>query len=272
MPELPEVQTVVADLEPHLIGRRVESVTVDDPLLVRFPQQAEFCRRLEGKEILTVTRRGKYIVIGLEQQLTWMIHLRMTGRLLLNLAKEEKYLRAWFRLDDGTTVWYCDLRRFGDMWAWYPGEETQLGGFIDLGPEPLADDFCSTWLLGRAANRRAPVKTLLLDQRVVAGLGNIYVDEALFLAGIDPRRPASSISAAEAETLCLTIREVLSGAISARGTTFRDYRSGRGTSGEYQQKLNVYGRSGEPCRECGARLASVRIGGRSSVYCPRCQT
>jgi formamidopyrimidine-DNA glycosylase len=271
MPELPEVETIVSDLAPLLTGARIIRVQVWDPLLVRFPGAEDLNRRLSGGIIRTMTRRGKYIVVGLDQGLTWLVHLRMTGRLLTKLEEDERHLRAQFTLDNGICLSYCDLRRFGDMWAFFPGEEEHLGGFRTLGPEPLSEGFSQDWLLQAFARRKAPVKALLLNQSIVAGLGNIYVDEALFVAGIHPGRQGYSLTEEECGKLAAAVKEVIQKAISSRGTTFRDYRSGLGTVGEYQQLLQVYGRKGEECTHCGTLLDCMRIGGRTSVYCPRCQ-
>jgi formamidopyrimidine-DNA glycosylase len=272
MPELPEVQTIVRDLAPLVTGRRITQVQVLDPLLVRFPDREEFARRLTGTKITEISRRGKYIVISTDEELTWLIHLRMTGRLTPNLDAGERHLRASFTLEDGQIIYYCDLRRFGDMWAWYPGEDARLGGYALLGPEPLHQDFCPTWFGQVLKQRKAPIKGLLLDQKVVAGLGNIYVDEALFLAGIDPRRTGSSLTEEEQARLCQAVRGVLGNAIEARGTTFRDYRTGLGDSGGFQFSLNVYGRGGQDCRACGGELSRERIAGRTTVWCSRCQS
>lgn len=271
MPELPEVETIVRDLAPLLTGARIIRVQVWDPLLVRFPEGEDFNRRLTGGIIRDMTRRGKYIVIGLDHNLTWLVHLRMTGRMLARLGQGERHLRAQFTLDNGLCLSYCDLRRFGDMWAFFPGEEEHLGGFQTLGPEPLSEEFNQDWLLQAFARRKAPVKALLLNQSIVAGLGNIYVDEALFVAGIHPGRQGYSLTEEECGKLAAAVKEVIQKAISSRGTTFRDYRSGLGTAGEYQQLLQVYGRKGEECTHCGTLLDCMRIGGRTSVYCPRCQ-
>lgn len=271
MPELPEVETIVTDLRPRLQGRKVLRAEVSDPLLVRFPPKGQFEARLPGRAIEAISRRGKYIVIGLEGRLTWLIHLRMTGRLLLALPPGEAHARARFDLAGGSVLWYCDLRRFGDMWAWFPGEDANLGGFLHLGPEPLSSDFSARWLCSVAATRRTAVKNLLLDQRVVAGLGNIYADEALFAAGIHPGTPSNSLSLRQYKALCQAVKDVLQAAIQGRGTTFKDYRNGLGAAGGYQHSLQVYGRRGQLCLCCKTPLAGCKIGGRSTVYCPHCQ-
>lgn len=269
MPELPEVETIVRDLAPAMRGARIIRVQVHDPLLVRFPDQEGFRRRLLGRIICRVERRGKYIIIGLDQGLNWLVHLRMTGQLLAQPGAGAD--RALIRLDNGTDLHYCDLRRFGNMWAIWPGEEVETGGYQRLGPEPLAPDFDDDWLATVFARRVAPLKSLLLDQTIVAGLGNIYTDEALFAAKLAPRRRASSLSKGEREALVQGIKQVLSRAIRGRGTTFRDYRSGLGTAGGFQNCLNVYGRGGQSCRRCGSTLSKDRIGGRTTVFCPTCQ-
>lgn len=271
MPELPEVETIVNDLRPVLTGRRIIGVLVWDPLLVRFPSREDFSRRLTGRIITGLSRRGKYIVISLNGGLTWLVHLRMTGRLLKQVGLDERHQRAVFSLDDGASLWYCDLRRFGDMWAYWPGEDGKLGGYAGLGPEPLSGDFGGDWLKQALAGRKAPVKALLLDQSIVAGLGNIYVDEALFAAGIFPGRPGGSLTDLECASLAAAVKDVLGNAILGRGTTFRDYRSGLGTVGEYQHQLQVYGRAGQRCQTCSSVLEKTRSGGRTTVFCPHCQ-
>lgn len=271
MPELPEVETIVRDLAPVLIGRRITRVQVWDPLLVRYPLQEDFNRRLLGRTFKDLRRRGKYIVASLDQNLTLLVHLRMTGRLLSQLPQGERHERAHFNLDDGD-LYYCDLRRFGDMWAFWPGEEEKLGGYSQLGPEPLSDQFNGDYLERALEKRKAPIKSLLLDQRVVAGLGNIYVDEALFLAGILPSKGGGSLDPSQREELASAVKAVITQAIQGRGTTFRDYRSGLGTAGEFQHLLQVYGRAGQPCNQCGQPLERGRFAGRTTVYCLNCQS
>lgn len=271
MPELPEVETIVTDLAPVLTGARVVRVQVQDPLLVRFPGGEDFSRRLTGRIVRKVKRRGKYILIEMDQGLTWLVHLRMTGRLLAQLVPGERHLRARFSLDTGASLYYCDLRRFGGMWAYWPGEEGCLGGFSALGPEPLSAEFDGDWLVRRLTGRPGPLKALLLNQSVVAGLGNIYTDEALFRAGLCPQRQGGSLSPQECQDLADAVKAVLAQAIEDRGTTFRDFRTGLGTQGKHQHELAVYGRAGEPCHRCGELLLKKQIGGRTTVYCPECQ-
>lgn len=271
MPELPEVETIVRDLAPLVVGARITRVQVWDPNLVRYPKEGDFNRRLTGGIIRSIGRRGKYICIKLNQGLTWLVHLRMTGRLVAKLEPQERYRRAQFTLDNGNTLYYCDLRRFGDMWALWPGEEDFGLGFVRLGPEPLGKEFSTGWLKAKIAGRRGPVKSLLLDQSIVAGLGNIYADESLYLAGIRPDRPGNSLKEKEVKTLVQAINTVLCQAIEGRGTTFRDYRGGLGETGEHQLRLKVYGKAGQPCDCCGKILVKYRIGGRTTVFCPHCQ-
>ena len=270
MPELPEVETIVRELQPRLQGRTIVQACVWDELLVRFPSTVEFQKRLL-RRIESVGRRGKYIVMNLEGQLTWLIHLRMTGQLLVRQPEDTPHLRARFDMDDGSWLWYLDVRRFGDMWAFLPGEDARLGGFVALGPEPLGPEFSGQWLYQRGRCRRIPLKCLLLDQKVVAGLGNIYADEALFVAGINPCLPASALAPEHYEALAQAIKGVIAAAVKSRGTTFRDYRTADGKSGDYQQRLSVYGRKGQHCRRCGDLLTGTTLAGRSTVFCPRCQ-
>lgn len=271
MPELPEVETVVRDLAPLVTGARITRVQLWDPTLVRYPKEEAFGRRLTGRIIRSIGRRGKYIRIELDQDLTWLVHLRMTGRLVARLEPQERYRRAQFDLDNGEVLYYCDLRRFGDMWVLWPGEEEFGLGYTRLGPEPLNEEFSAAWLGAKFSGRKGAVKSLLLDQGIVAGLGNIYVDESLHLAGINPARPGGSLKRKEIGNLVQAVKEVLGEAIEGRGTTFRDYRGGLGEAGEHQLRLRVYGRAGQPCRRCGQNLAKLKIGGRTTVFCPHCQ-
>ena len=273
MPELPEVETVRTSLEPVLLGRTFERVAIDDPRLTRpFDPQA-VARELEGERVASVERRGKYLVVRFESGRVLLVHLRMTGsfrHVPAGVPADSPHTRAVVRLDDGSDVTYRDVRRFG---TWLLVEPSELDTYLEarLGEEPLARGFGPAALAARLANRRAPLKAALLDQRTLAGLGNIYVDEALWRARLHPLRPANGLDADEVRALHRGIRAALRMGIARQGATLRDYAQPDGTRGSMQHEFKVYGREGEPCDRCGTPIAKTRAGGRGTWYCPTCQ-
>ena len=272
MPELPEVESVRAQLAPVLTGRRFERVEIDDPRLVRPYEPAEVAAELAGEQVAAVERRGKYLIVRFESKRVLLIHLRMTGSLRHSRADlgEDPHRRAVVRLDDGSDVAYRDVRRFGTWLVLEPGElEPYLS--TRVGEEPLDALFTAARLGERLAKRRAPIKAALLDQRTLAGLGNIYVDEALWRARIHPLRPAESIDRNELRRLHNAIRTALAHGIARQGSTLRDYRLPDGAEGEMQNEFKVYGRGGEPCDRCGTPIEKIRVAGRGTWFCPRCQ-
>jgi formamidopyrimidine-DNA glycosylase len=273
VPELPEVETVRTSLEPVLLGRTFERVAIDDPRLTRpFDPQA-VARELEGERVASVERRGKYLVVRFESGRVLLVHLRMTGsfrHVPAGVPADGPHTRAVVSLDDGSDVRYRDVRRFG---TWLLVEPSELDTYLAarLGEEPLARGFGPAALAARLANRRAPLKAALLDQRTLAGLGNIYVDEALWRARLHPLRPANSLDADEVRALHRGIRAALRMGIARQGATLRDYAQPDGTRGSMQHEFKVYGREGEPCDRCGTPIAKTRAGGRGTWYCPTCQ-
>lgn len=271
MPELPEVETIRRDLEPLVTGRTIVGVAVDPAtidLLAAAPIEA-LRANLVGRTIVALGRRGKYLLFALDDGRTWVAHLRMTGRLLWRdaSAPPEPYERARIALDDGHDLRWSDLRKFG-TWRVYD----DLGPlFAKLGPEPIDATFGLRAFRAALAGRTAPVKAVLLDQRRMAGLGNIYVDEALFQARIRPDTPAGDLSPAATKRLHQAAREVLERGIENRGASFRDYVDGQGRPGEQHMYVQVFRRTGKPCYECGTPIARSVVGGRSTHYCPKCQ-
>jgi formamidopyrimidine-DNA glycosylase len=267
MPELPEVETIREQLAPRLEGRALVRVEILDPRLTRPNDLFEVVEELEGDRVVAVERRGKYLVLRLESGIALLVHLRMTGSFGFEPASHE---RAVLELDDGTRVVYRDVRRFG---TWLVLEDADLEPYLSVknGPEPLGPRFTAGWLASRLAVRTAAVKTVLLDQRVVAGLGNIYADEALWRARLNPLRPAESLDLDEVRRLHRAIRTALRLGIARQGSTLRDYATPDGSSGGMQEEFRVYGREGEPCPRCGMPIAKTRVGGRGTWYCPRCQ-
>jgi formamidopyrimidine-DNA glycosylase len=272
VPELPEVETIRTGLEPHLVGRTFERVEISDQRLTRPHDPREVAAELEGERVAAVERRGKYLVVRFETDRVLLIHLRMTGSLLLapQDAAADLYRRAVVRLDNGSDVAYRDVRRFGTWLLLEPGElEPYLGERI--GKEPLGSGLTARSLADRLARRRAPLKAVVLDQRVFAGVGNIYADEALWWARLHPLRPANELSPEELRMLVRSVRRALRLGIARQGATLRDYRNADGVEGEMQAEFRVYGREGEPCPRCGHAIEKTRAGGRGTWYCPGCQ-
>jgi formamidopyrimidine-DNA glycosylase len=267
MPELPEVETIRAQLAPRLEGRTLARVEILDPRLTRPYDLFEVAEELEGDRIVAVERRGKYLVLRLESGLGLLVHLRMTGGFHWLPTSHE---RAVFELDDGSRLVYRDVRRFG-TWLVLEGADLEPYLATKNGPEPLGRRFTPAWLSAQLARRRAPVKAVLLDQRVVAGLGNIYADEALWRARVNPLRPANELGPDEIIRVTRAIRAALRAGIERQGSTLRDYAAPDGASGSMQEEFRVYGRDGLPCPRCRATIAKTRVGGRGTWFCPRCQ-
>jgi formamidopyrimidine-DNA glycosylase len=271
MPELPEVETIRRDLQPLITGRTITDAWVSDnaPRLVQLLPPGEFCRQLTGRRIEGLSRRGKYLILDLDAGLMWVVHLRMTGRFQHHTdgCPESPYLRARFELDDGSRLCFIDLRKFGMMWL---VDDWALVN-PELGPEPLEEAFDLAAFRTTLKRRSAPIKAVLLDQTVLAGVGNIYADEALFAAGIRPTRAANTITRPAVARLYQGIRDVLYVALGDRGSSFRDYVDAAGREGSHQLNVKVYLRTGQPCYTCGAEIKRTKVGGRSTHYCPRCQ-
>ena len=267
MPELPEVETIRVQLAPRLEGRVLARVEILDPRLTRPHDLFEVAEELEGDRVVAVERRGKYILVRLESGLSLLVHLRMTGSFGFAPASHE---RAVLELDDGSRLVYRDVRRFG---TWLVLEHAELEPYLMAknGPEPLGRHFTAAWLGRRLARRRAPLKAVLLDQRVVAGLGNIYADEALWRSRLNPLRTANELSPDEVGRLRRAIRAALRAGIERQGSTLRDYATPEGTSGSMQEEFRVYGRDGLPCPRCRTAIAKARVVGRGTWFCPRCQ-
>jgi formamidopyrimidine-DNA glycosylase len=273
VPELPEVETVRRRLEPVLVGRRFRRVEIDDPRLTRPEDPAEVAAELTGERVVALDRRGKYLVVRFESGRVLLIHLRMTGNLLYAPRGElvdVPHRRAVVKLDDGSDVVYRDIRRFG---TWLLVEPDELDPYLAarLGGEPLGRAFTTKGLTEKLANRKAPIKAALLDQRTLAGLGNIYVDEALWRARVHPLRPARELGADEIRALRRGIKKALDAGIRRHGATLRDYRQPDGSSGSMQKEFKVYSRAGEPCDRCGSPIEKTRVAGRGTWYCPACQ-
>ncbi len=280
MPELPEVETVCRGLRPKLEGRRLTRVLQRRPDL-RFPLPDGFVERLEGRRVSRIDRRAKYILMHLDSGEILLCHLGMSGRMLLMNGETrplDRHDHVVFFTEDGGEIRFNDARRFGVMDLVAPENLSRHRLLKDLGPEPLSNAFNGPELAARLKGRRSPIKAALLDQKVVAGLGNIYVSEALFFAGISPRRQAYTVQGARAERLAAAVRQVLNAAIAAGGSSLRDYVQADGELGYFQHHWAVYDRAGEPCPgcDCGAATLSSGKGGirrivqsnRATFYCP----
>jgi formamidopyrimidine-DNA glycosylase len=273
VPELPEVETVRTRLAPDVEGHTIVRARVDDVRLVRPELPESVAAALTGATIERVERRGKYLLLRLASGETLAVHLRMTGNLLRRTAGDEapRFVRAELELDDGSVVAYTDIRRFG---TWELLRDLVVADeFIAqrLGPEPFSDEFTPAFLYAALHRREAPVKSVLLDQRVVAGLGNIYADEALWAAKIHPEVPASRLRRPDAERLHGAIRAALTAGIEAQGASIRDYRMPDGGHGSAQERFAVYGRTGLPCPRCGTAIRRLVVGQRGTHICPHCQ-
>jgi formamidopyrimidine-DNA glycosylase len=271
MPELPEVETIRRSLEPKLLQRTIVGGEIAVPKMILYQTPVDFLARVTGQKIVGLNRRGKYLLIQLSGGLILAIHLRMTGQLTVARADSALENAVYFRLhlDNGHELRFRDQRKFGKLFL-FP-EESPPAPLIRLGPEPLSREFSINILQKRLAGRKLAVKKALLNQDIIAGLGNIYTDEALFLAGIHPARPVDSLTEKEFESLYKAIQQVLSEGIQQRGTTKRDYRDGEGNPGSYQEYLRVYGRKGLPCPKCRNMIVRMNFGGRGTHFCPFCQ-
>ena len=273
MPELPEVETIVADLRPHLVGRTITRCELSFPAIVRHPEPEAFVDSVVGMRIESVGRRSKYILVGLGGDLLLVVHLGMTGQLRLvdPAAPLEKHTHAVFFLDHGRQLRYRDPRRFGRLLLGTEQALVAAKKMPRLGPEPIDPEFAAEELYRRLRKRRTALKAVLLDQAAIAGVGNIYADESLHRARLRPDRVASTVSKKSAQRLHESLRSSLQTAIENRGSSVDTYRDAWGEIGGQQEKLLVYGRAGEPCFTCGRPLSMIRIAGRSTVFCRRCQ-
>jgi formamidopyrimidine-DNA glycosylase len=287
VPELPEVETVRRQLEPEVVGTRIERLEVLDERWCRPVPSAEFAAAVGGRRVEGLGRRGKYLLLELEGDRTLVVHLRMTGNLVLvegeavidpsegrrlyegERSASARYLRARFLLEDGRELWFTDPRRFGE--AFLIDDDAVAARFNRLGVEPLSPEFTPEALSAAAAGRTAPLKSFLLDQTRVAGVGNIYADEALFRARLHPLSPAGSMRAEHAAALRDGIVAALEAGLDGGGASIDDYRDARGERGSMQDEFLVHTREGEPCPSCGGTIARIVVSGRSTYYCPSCQ-
>ncbi|MFZ1473384.1 MAG: bifunctional DNA-formamidopyrimidine glycosylase/DNA-(apurinic or apyrimidinic site) lyase [Anaerolineae bacterium] len=269
MPELPEVETIARELRRDLVGRRIVDVEVRWERTIALPSAAEVKPLLVGRQIMGTDRRGKYLLFPLSGGQTLVIHLRMTGQLHVvgPEATPDKHTHLVLTLDSGRRLFFRDMRKFGRVYV-VADVATILR---QLGPEPLNPDLTPQQLAARLAGRKAPIKSLLLDQRVVAGIGNIYADEILFAASIDPRRPGGDLQMNEIARIHTVTRRVLAQAIFDHGSSLQNYQRPGGAKGQNQERHQVFRRTGKPCARCGTAIVRVVIGQRATHFCPQCQ-
>jgi len=276
MPELPEVESLKRLLARSIIGRTIVSARINEPRLRR-AVAADFAAAVSGRRIEKLRRRAKYLIIDLSGGVSLLGHLGMSGSLTYRDARfvpdkfDARHDHIQFQLDDGNALVYNDPRRFGLLKLLPTVELESSVELAALGPEPIGDSFDAAYLAKTARGRKAAIKNLLMDQRVVAGIGNIYAAEILFRAGVRPTRRAGRLKRIELERIVEATAPILRAAIDGRGTTFRTYRDSSGRPGDFVTRLQVYGRAGEPCYTCSTTIRSTTVGQRSSFYCPTCQ-
>lgn len=273
MPEMPEVETIRRTLVDQVSGRRIQEVEFLLSRLIKWPSAGEFQAVVTNKTIVTLTRRGKYLLFHLDDGQFMVVHLRMTGRLhYISPGMEmDKFTRIIFKLDNGDMLLYADTRTLGTLYLLPPEELWRISGLANMGPEPLSTEFSLEYFTDMLKKRHGNIKAVLLNQKYIGGLGNIYVDESMAIAGIHPERIASHLADSEVEKLFHAINKVISDGIIHGGTTFRDYRDGRGKAGSHQHHLTVYGRKAAPCIACGTSIVWKSIAGRGTHFCPECQ-
>lgn len=273
MPELPEVETIRKDLERRVKGKRVEKIIIKNEKFIKMPSlPSDFITRIEGRILSKIKRRGKYLILELDSKDNLIIHLKLTGRLIYSSKREElAYTRVVFLFQDETQLSFTDIRGFGGLWL-IPDEEFLMVPFLqNLGPEPLEDDFTLDKFKTLLKGKKGKIKPLLMDQTFIAGIGNIYSQEALFLAGIHPKRNSNTLVDREIKDLYSNLLAVLREAISYRGSSVDAYVDLNGKKGDYESHLRVYGRQGKACPRCGAVIEKIKISGRGTCFCPVCQ-
>jgi len=273
MPELPEVETIKRTLKLKLKGLSFQTVEVYLPKIIRNLTPQEFEAKLSGKTVNKIERRGKYLLFFLTGNFILILHLRMTGKLIYSLPEDplEPHTHIIFHLDNGFLLRYTDTRQFGRVYLVEKEKLSLVAGLNSLGVEPFDPGFTKAFLMRELKHRHTKIKSLLVDQSFIAGIGNIYADEVLFRALIHPQRQSQTLTARETTRLYHAIREVLQESIENRGASIKDYVDGEGSAGNYQNFLKVYGREGKPCARCNRPIARIRLGGRSTYFCSACQ-
>ena len=273
VPELPEVETIRRGLVPRLVGCRINRVVLSNRKLRLPVPRAKLKRWVQGRQVKSIDRRAKYLLVNMDSGAVLVLHLGMTGRLAFfaNGTPRRAHDHLRLLLDSGLELRFNDVRRFGSVQVVAPEDRKSPQVFAGLGAEPLGPDFSTPYLMSRARNRTRPIKNFLMDARVVVGIGNIYANEILFAAGIRPARAVGTLRKAAWDRIVEASRQVLEQAIACGGTTISDYVNSSGEAGYFQCELKVYGRGGEVCQRCGSKITRVLLSGRASFFCPVCQ-
>lgn len=274
MPELPEVHTVVMGLNKLLRGKKIVNTHIYEEMIIGYPQKEEFIKLSEGKKIKSLARRGKYIIVDFnDNNHKLVVHLRMSGKLLYKKRNDEKdkHTHVIFEFNDGTDLRFNNIRKFGRLYIITEKELEKAGNLSNLGIEPLSDEFTSDLFKEMLDAKKGMVKPLIMNQEFIAGIGNIYADEALFMANIRPDRKANTLNEQEIKDLYNAIRVILKKGIKMGGTSVSDYVNALGKSGQFQHELNVYKKEGEKCEKCGEEIEKKKVSGRSARFCPNCQ-
>ena len=273
MPELPEIETVTRTLAPLVSGAGITACRIERPQIIKHPAADEFSELIIGQRITGTGRRGKFLLIELQSGDTLIAHLRMTGRMLCTPREYPllPHTHVIFSLDNERELRFADARRFGCLWLKRAGETDDFTGISRLGIEPFDERFGAEYLKSQLSRRRITIKQGILDQSVLAGLGNIYADEVLFAAGVAPTRKTDTISDEEWEKIAAAVPPILLSSIANNGTTFSDYLDGEGNKGNNMPFLQVYQRTGMPCNRCGTTIMKIKVGGRGTHFCPNCQ-
>lgn len=274
MPELPEVETIRKTLSHLVLDKQIEDVSIYWSNIIQYPEDdEEFRIKVRDERITNIARRGKFLLFYLEEYVL-VSHLRMEGKYKI-VSKDEpltKHTHVVFHFTDGTDMRYEDVRKFGTMHVFPIGEEFKKKPLNQLGPDPFETTYTPEYVKERLSKTSRTIKATLLDQTIIAGLGNIYVDEVLFLANIHPERRSHTLTEQEIETIYIKAKEVLQHAIDLGGTTIRSYVDGKGEMGMFQQELYTYGQDGKPCHHCGTLIEKIKVAGRGTHYCPECQS
>jgi formamidopyrimidine-DNA glycosylase len=274
MPELPEVQTVVTGLDKLLRGKKIVNTHIYDDMVIGYPVQEEFLNISQDKEIESLSRRGKYIIINFkDSEYKLIVHLRMSGKLLYKDRNDEKdkHTHVIFEFNDDTDLRFNNVRKFGRLYFITENDIEEAGNLKNLGVEPLSENFTLELFEEMLSKRKGMIKPLIMNQEFIAGIGNIYADEALYQAHIKPDRKANTLNEEEIEDLYIAIREILKKGIKMGGTSVSDYVNALGKSGQFQHQLNVYKKEGNKCAKCGAEIEKKKVSGRAARFCPECQ-
>ena len=273
MPEMPEVETIKRIVEPQIVGLSIDSVITNHSQVIAYPDMYRFEQKMSGQTVNRMSRRGNYLTIHFNSGDSLVLHLRMTGQLLVTPSDYpmENHTHLIFNLSNGSQIRYIDVRRLGRFWLFDKNEIDDKSGQEKLGIEPLDDKLTASYLVVRLGERKRPIKEILNEQSVIAGIGNIYSDEILYAAGIYPGKKCSDLSDKEWERLVLKIKEILNNSIETNRMSPQEYLEGKGKEYRNMSDLSVYGQKGERCKNCGSIIEKIVIGSRSSCYCPHCQ-